>query len=89
MDPTQTRAPAQTLEYTVQYSFLSSGIRRIEYDTFGLGLLLDFQSMEDPHQALRLGLALTDAAGMLHALQQMAAQLQAALQARPPSGPPQ
>lgn len=79
--------PEPTVEYEVQYSFISSGLRRVEFDTHGLGLLLDFQSMETPSEALQLGIATPDAERMLHALQSMVAQLQRALQERPASGP--
>jgi len=87
MDTNRPAIPTQTDEYLVQYTFISSGLRQVEYDTHGLGLLLDFQSLEVPGEALRLGLATADAERMLHALQSMADQLRARLQARPASGP--
>lgn len=78
--------PEPTDEYTVAYTFITSGLRRVEYDTQGLGLLLHFQSLETPSEALCLVLEASDAQRVAHALRALLDRVQAALEAPPANG---
>jgi hypothetical protein len=89
MDTPLPAVPEPTDEYRVVAGFISSGLRRIEFDSHGLGVMLDFQSMQAPGEALQLCLAAGDARQMLGALQHVVAKLQAEIAALPPPGPTQ
>ena len=89
MNTLNNAVPEPTDAYTVRQRFITSGLRRAEFDTFGVGLMLDFQSLEAPQDALQLAIACADAERMLAALRTLAGQLEEALSQRGSDGPAQ
>lgn len=73
------------MTYTVKLKFMSSGLRKADLVRQGTGLLLDFQSHEDPSSALQVALIRADAQAMLSGLRELVAQLQLAVDG--PTGP--